>query len=145
MRKKIFLFGGLIFIVLASFNTTNADAILGVWSNGTNKGHLQLYKQNGKYYGKIIWLKQPYDEAGKPKVDKNNPDNHFRGQHLLGLVMLKDFRYEDGEWTDGKIYNPDDGKEYQCNMKLKDPATLSIRGYIGFSLFGKTEKFIRVR
>ena len=143
--RKYFVFVGLIFFVLVSFNTNNADAILGIWSNGTNKGHLQLYKQNGKYYGKIIWLQQPYDETGKPKVDKNNPDDNFRNQHLLGMVMLRDFRYEDGEWTDGKIYNPEDGKEYQCNMKLKDRKTLTIRGYIGFSLFGKTEKFTRVR
>src|SRR5207253_2926355 len=111
----------LIILAGSGFNYSNADAILGVWANGSNKGHIQLYKQDGKYYGKIIWLKQPNDETGKPKVDKNNPDENFRSKRLLGLVMLRDFRYKDGEWTDGKIYNPDDGKEYNCNMKLKDP------------------------
>ena len=143
--KKCLPFVVLIILAGSGFNYSNADAILGVWANGSNKGHIQLYKQDGKYYGKIIWLKQPNDETGKPKVDKNNPDENFRSKRLLGLVMLRDFRYKDGEWTDGKIYNPDDGKEYNCNMKLKDPATLAVRGYIGISLLGKTEKFIRVR
>lgn len=143
--QKNFLLTAIIFFILMSFNTTNEDAIVGVWANDSNKGHLQLYKQNGRYYGKIIWLQQPYDETGKLKVDKNNPNENYKNQLLLGLVMLKDFRYENGQWIDGKIYNPTDGKEYQCNMKLKDGKTLAVRGYLGFSLFGKTEKFIRIK
>lgn len=145
MKKLLPFFLAVIFLTLTSFNYNNGDVILGVWANGTNKGHIQLYKQDGKYYGKIIWLKQPYDDTGKPKIDKNNPDVNARSRSLLGLVMLRDFKYEDGEWVDGRIYNPDDGKEYKCNMKLKDLKTLAIRGYIGISLIGKTEKFIRVR
>lgn len=132
-------------LALTSFNNNNPDAILGEWANGTNKGHIKLYKQNGRYYGKIIWLKQPNDEMGKPKIDKNNPDEKARLKPLLGLIMLRDFRYEDGEWTGGKIYNPDDGKEYKSKMKLKNSKTLAVRGYIGISLIGKTETFIRVR
>lgn len=135
----------LIFFTCTSFNYNNADAILGVWANSSNKGHLQLYKQNGKYYGKIIWLKQPNDETGKPKIDKNNPNEKARSKHLLGLIMLRDFKYEDGEWKNGKIYNPQDGREYKGKMKLKDEKTLAVRGYIGFSVIGKTETFIRIR
>lgn len=143
--KKLLPFVVLLILAVSGFNYDSADAILGVWANDTNKGHIQLYKQDGKYYGKIIWLKHPYDETGKPKVDKNNPDPASRSNRLLGLVMLRDFKYEDGEWTNGKIYNPNDGKEYSCNMKLKDTKTLAVRGYIGISLIGKTEKFVRIR
>lgn len=143
--KKTALFGVFIFLLFTSFNYNHADDILGVWANSSNKGHIQLYKQGGRYFGKIIWLKQPNDENGKPKIDKNNPDESVRSNRLLGLVMLRDFTYNDGEWTDGKIYNPDDGKEYKCNMKLKDHKTLAVRGYIGISLIGKTEKFIRIK
>jgi uncharacterized protein (DUF2147 family) len=59
--------------------------------------------------------------------------------------MLKDFTYDDGEWTDGHIYNPSDGKEYKAYMKLKDHKTLTVRGYVGISLFGKTDTWTRVR
>ena len=59
--------------------------------------------------------------------------------------MLKDFKYNDDEWSDGRIYNPSDGKEYKAYMKLKDKNTLSVRGYIGISLLGKTDTWIRVR
>ena len=127
------------------FASTTPDAILGTWSNKTNKGQIQIFKQNGKYYGKIIWLAKPNDQDGIPKVDKNNPDKQVRAKPLLGLIMMRDFKFEDEEWVDGKIYNPDDGKEYKAYMKLKDNQTLSVRGYVGFSWIGKTETFMRVR
>ncbi len=125
----------------------NADAIVGVWKNGSGKGHIQIYKgQNHKYYGKIIWLRNAVDPAtGKPKVDHKNTDPGKRNQPLIGLIMLKDFQYEDGEWTDGRIYNPSDGKEYKAYMKMKDDQTLSVRGYVGISLLGKTDTWTRVR
>lgn len=144
MKKAVILFT----IVLSSlqlFASANADDILGVWANNSNRGHIEIYKLNGRYYGKIIWLKHPYDASGKPKVDFKNPDENARNQRLLGLVMLKGFKYEDKEWRDGKIYNPQDGKEYRSFIKLTDDKTMSVRGYIGISLFGKTEKFIRIR
>ena len=142
--KKILCVLLLTFITIVTFASA-PDDILGVWSNGTEKGHIQIYKQNGKYYGKLIWLKQPNDERGLPKVDKNNPDPNVRSKPLLGLIMLQNFKYEDGEWADGKIYNPNDGKEYKAYMKLKDHQTLYVRGYIGFSWIGKTETFKRIK
>jgi uncharacterized protein (DUF2147 family) len=143
--KSLLLLLLIIFCVFTVSAAGNPDAILGIWSNGTNKGHIQIYKQNGKYFGKIIWLLKPNDQNNLPKVDKNNPDKNLKSKPLLGLVMLRNFKYQDEEWVDGKIYNPDDGKEYKAYMKLKDNQTLSVRGYIGFSFIGKTETFHRVR
>ncbi len=143
--KKVTILLVFVFSAFQLFASFNADAILGVWANSSNRGHIQIYKQEGKYYGKIIWLKHPYDQTGKPKVDYHNPDETERNKQLLGLVMLRDFIYENEEWKGGKIYNPQDGKEYKSNIKLTDDKTMSVRGYIGISFFGKTERFVRVR
>ena len=143
--KRIAILFTIVLSSLHLFAAANADDILGVWANSGNKGHIQIYRYGGKYYGKIIWLKHPFDETGKPKVDHKNPAETERNRQLLGLIMLRDFIFEGDEWKDGKIYNPQDGKEYKCNIKLADDKTLSVRGYIGISLFGKTENFIRVR
>lgn len=134
-------------LALTSVNAAgNPDAIVGIWANSSNKGHIEIYKHQGKYFGKLIWLKNPFDKTtGKPKVDKNNPDAAQRNNELMGLVLLRDFNYDDNEWKGGKIYNPEDGKEYKAYLKLKDAKTLHCRGYIGFSLLGKTEIFTRVR
>jgi uncharacterized protein (DUF2147 family) len=131
---------------VTSFDTTSsADAIIGVWKNGSGKGHVQIYKNNGKYYGKIVWLRDALDASGKPKTDHKNADPDKRNKPLIGLVMLKDFEYDDGEWNGGHIYNPSDGKEYKANMEMEDYKTLNVRGYVGISLFGKTDVWTRVR
>jgi len=143
--KNVLLFGLLIAFSLVAFAAFSPDDIVGVWKDGKGKGHVQIYKQNGKYYGKIVWLQKPKDETGKPKLDKNNPNTTLRNKPLLGLTMLKNFQYDDGEWSGGQIYNPSDGKEYKAYMKLKDKNTLSVRGYVGISLLGKTDTWIRVK
>lgn len=121
------------------------DAILGVWQNASGKGHIQIYKQGNYYFGKIIWLKNPVDADGKPKVDKHNSNPNGRNNPLIGLVMLKHFAYKDSEWTDGYIYNPQDGKEYKGYIKMPNSNTIVIRAYIGFSWIGKSDTWTRVR
>lgn len=123
----------------------NADAILGVWANGSNKGHIQIYKSAGKYYGRIVWLREPKDKEGKPKSDKHNPDPAKQTRPVMGMVVLRNFVYDDGEWNNGYIYNPSDGKEYKSYIKMNNTNELSVRGYIGISLIGKTDTWTRVR
>ena len=125
--------------------TANADDIVGVWKNGTGKGHIQIYRQSGKFYGKIIWLRDHLDRTGKPKVDHLNSDPRERNKPLMGLVMLKDFQFDEGEWSGGRIYNPGDGREYKALIRLKDSRTLAVRGFIGFSALGKTDTWTRVK
>ncbi len=141
--KTVFLLA--IFFVATSFASLNADAIVGVWKNGTGKGHIQIFKQDGKYYGKIVWLKDNKDTEGKPKVDRKNTDPQKRSRPIIGMVMMRDFKYNDGEWTNGRIYNPSDGKEYKAYMKLNENNTLAVRGYMGISLLGKTDTWTRVK
>lgn len=121
------------------------DAIVGVWKNSSGKGHIQIFKQQNKFYGKIVWLKDAVDEKGQPKKDLKNQDPSKRQNPLLGLVMLRNFVYKDGEWINGYIYNPSDGKEYKGEIKLKNNKTLAVRGFIGISLFGKTDTWTRIR
>ena len=123
----------------------NPDAVIGVWKNSSGKGHVQIYKQEGKYYGKIIWLLNDKDEKGQPKVDRKNSDPAQRSKPLIGLVMMRDFEYKNGEWANGYIYNPSDGNEYKAYLKMQDNSTLTVRGYVGFSWFGKTDIWTRVQ
>jgi uncharacterized protein (DUF2147 family) len=129
------------------FAQTGPDACVGTWLTGSKKGHVQIYKQGDRYAGKIVWLKEPNDPAsGKPKLDKANPDAQKKTQPLIGLVNLKNFK-ADGEnaWSEGKIYDPENGKEYSCKMKLNDPNQLDVRGYMGISLIGRTDSWTRVK
>ena len=78
----------------------NPDAIVGQWLNGEKTAHVDITKVDGKYFGKIVWLKEPEypaDDkkgmAGQTKVDRENPDPARRKDPVLGLQILRDFRF----------------------------------------------------
>lgn len=125
---------------------TEGDKLLGVWEPSNGKARVKIDKISDKYFGKIVWLKEPNDpETGQPKVDKNNPDESMQKVPLKGYRMLKDFTYSGkGEWIDGTIYDPENGSTYSCVIKLKDDNTLDIRGYIGIKTFGRTDVWKRL-
>lgn len=131
--------------VLPAFSQ-GKDAVLGKWLNPSGEGQILIYKTpSGKYSGKLIWLKEPHDEAGKPKTDIKNPKPNLHSQPLLGLEILKDFIFEGGKWVDGSIYDPKTGKTYSCTLTLKEDGQLNIRGYIGISLLGRSESWKRIK
>lgn len=114
-----------------------ADRLEGVWFNDKKDAKIQIYKaKDGKFYGKILWLKEPM-KNGKLKVDEKNPKEPLQQQPLVGLVILKGFEKDGDTYDDGTIYDPENGKTYDCIMTLKGK-TVSIRGYIGISWIGRT-------
>ncbi|MNL43202.1 hypothetical protein D3C87_1657070 [compost metagenome] len=123
----------------------NKDAIIGKWINSSGEAHIDITKRGDKYFGKIVWLKEPKDEKGNTKTDIKNPDESLKSKPILGLEILKNFVFEDGKWTDGKIYDPKSGKTYSCNMTLKSNDVLNMRGYVGISLLGRSETWKRVK
>jgi uncharacterized protein (DUF2147 family) len=123
-----------------------ADQILGKWLNEDKDAHVEVYKEAGKYFGKIVWLKEPNEElTGLPKLDDENSDVTLQSRPVMGLVILKDFVYDgDGEWEDGTIYDPKNGKTYDCYMEFDEEGVLKIRGYIGISWIGRSSYWTRV-
>lgn len=123
----------------------DADAILGVWESGNGKARIKIDKTGEHFAGRIVWLREPNDEAGKPKLDKNNPEESLRTKPLRGYSMLKNFSHAGNKtWEDGTIYDPESGSTYSCTIEMTDENTLDVRGYIGISLFGRTDVWKRV-
>ncbi|MFM8318298.1 MAG: DUF2147 domain-containing protein [Bacteroidota bacterium] len=108
----------------------DGDRLLGVWEPSNGRARVKVEKIGSKYYGKIVWLKEPNDpKSGLPKTDMNNPDANLRNVPLKGYRMLKDFVYqENNQWSEGTIYDPLNGSTYSCTIKMTDPNTLDIRG-----------------
>lgn len=122
-----------------------SDKIVGVWEVGSGKARVKITKYGDKFGGKIVWLKEPTYPDGTKKVDKNNPDETKRTIPLLGYNNLLGFSYKGkSEYDGGTIYDPENGSVYNCNISLKDDNTLEVRGYIGVSLFGRTDTWKRV-
>ncbi|MBT6588036.1 MAG: DUF2147 domain-containing protein [Rhodospirillaceae bacterium] len=127
---------------------TVSGTVTGVWSTEGGKSHVEISncEEEGKLCGRIIWLKEPLNDQGKPKHDTNNPDISFQARPIVGLPLLANFVPGDeaGVWGDGTIYNPEDGETYSCTMSLLDADTLKVRGYVGLPLFGKSQIWTRV-
>jgi uncharacterized protein (DUF2147 family) len=146
MKNLIVSFASLLVSGMISAQAINSNEILGVWLNEDKDAHVEIYREGEKFFGKIIWLKFPMDEeTGRPKVDDENPDEDLRDQPVLGLLILKDFVFDEDEWDSGTIYDPKNGKTYDCYMELKDIDNLKIRGYLGISLLGRTTYWTRVK
>ena len=132
-------------------HAADADAVVGIWSTQERDARIEIYRCGIRYCGKIAWLAEPdyppgskEGPAGQPKTDRNNPNPSLRNRTLLGLPFIENFSHTDGRkaWENGRIYNPEDGKWYQCTIT---PAgnRLLLRGYFGISLLGRTEVWTR--
>ena len=146
--RFFFLFLNAVLIQFNGFAQTSkqADAVNGIWLTGSKEGKIEIFRGvDGRYHGKIIWLKEPVDEDGKPKLDKENPDLNRRKFPILGLQIMRGFRYDsENVWVDGKIYDPERGSDYRCKMTLVNENTLNVRGFVGMSLFGRTDTWNRI-
>jgi uncharacterized protein (DUF2147 family) len=140
-------FSALAFFITSSFTSAddNPDAIIGVWKTGEGNALVRIYKNGDNYQGKVVWLKEPIDpETGKPKVDKNHPEEASRARPVLGLINIWGFKYiEKNKWDEGNIYDPKNGNTYSCTIKMINQNTLEVRGYIGVSLIGRTDTWTR--
>lgn len=139
MKKTLIL---MVFAYLVSIQTPQAglpgDAILGTWLTDEGKALVEIQKCGATFCGTIIWLKEPTNPDGTVKRDDQNPIEAKRDRRILGLEILSDFKYRsDAVWTGGKIYDPENGKTYSCKITLMGDK-LKVRGYIGFSLLGRT-------
>lgn len=125
-----------------------ADKILGTWLNEPKDAKIEVYKKGDKYFGKIIWLKKNVNEDGtSPKLDSKNEDEKLRSRTIVGINILKDLEWDedDNEWDDGEIYDPRSGSTYSLYAKLEDANTLYLKGYVGFSLIGRSTTWTRVK
>ncbi len=136
-------FAGLIVLGFALSATASADPamsrIAGHWLTEPKDGIIQLsVDEQGHLSGQIVGGNHP------GRKDEHNPDPAARGKELRGQVILTGMNYDgDGHWSGGTIYKPDNGKTYKCKIALNADGTLSVRGFIGFSLLGVTQTWTR--
>ena len=145
MRMLVFslcVLGGLLLStihVLAEEDAFVENSIEGVWLT-KSKDQVRIDMKNNQPEG--IGLDLPGVE---PRKDVLNPDESLRDRFLHDVVILKDFVYQGkGRWAKGTIYDPNNGKTYQCLLRMKSDSELMVRGYIGVSLIGRTEIWTRI-
>ncbi len=141
MKKALFSV-----LIIALSVSVNAQTIFGKW-NSTNDDTgkvdsvIEIYKKDGKAYAKIIEIKDPTRQNAVCDLCKGENKN----KPLLGLNILTGLQKNGSEWSDGEIVDPRNGTVYSCYITLLNENKLKIRGYIGFSLLGKTKYWERTK
>jgi uncharacterized protein (DUF2147 family) len=119
------------------------ESILGEWCTQKEEGRPParikfVQAPDGMYMGILSW-------SADPKKDVNNKDPNLRNRPLVGIVLMWHLKYDDGEYIDGYVYNPEDGGTYRMKAEVLSPESLKIRGYLGISLFGQSKTWSRYR
>jgi uncharacterized protein (DUF2147 family) len=139
-KKLIFMMFLLVGMANTSQAQTKADAILGEWINEKKDAKFEIFKKDNKYFGKLIW------GTGGETKDVKNPDTKLRNREVIGIVMLNNFVFDgDDTWGDGTIYDPREGKTYSCKITQKGKDKINVRGFVGISMFGRTEVWSRIK
>jgi uncharacterized protein (DUF2147 family) len=132
-------------VVAPSHAAPPQPPVLGHWLSEGRDAVIEIFPcGDDTLCGRLTWFAPGPDDAKNPPMDGNNPDLSLRFRPLCGLVILKGFKPSgEGEWNDGSVYDPDNGKTYRATMTLVDDGTLRLRGYIGIPLFGETQAWTR--
>lgn len=124
-----------ILFLLFSF-TSVAQTCLGKWvtiddKTGKHKSVVELYKENGKLYGKIVYLFPREGREDNPKCTKCTDDR--KNKPLIGLQIVRNLTWDGKEWDSGTIVDPENGKIYKLSLWLNplNSDVLLVRGYIG--------------
>ena len=140
--KKIILS---IACMVSALAAASAQDVIGKWKLEDGSAIVEVYQEGNVFNGKIVWLKNPTEADGTPAVDSNNPDKSLRKRQILGLNMLHGLKKDGGKYAGGKIYDPGNGKTYNCSMKVEGDV-LRVRGSLDAKgLLGRTMDWFRVK
>ena len=129
-----------------SVQFTYSQTIFGKWKTiddetGKERSIVSIYEVNGKVYGKVIDILEPTLKDKKCLLcsgsDKDKP--------ILGLIIIKGLSKDEEEYNGGKILDPKNGKTYKCYINLEGADKLKVRGFVGVSMFGRTQYWQRVK
>jgi uncharacterized protein (DUF2147 family) len=110
---------------------------------GKEKSIVTIWEQSGKLYGKIQKLLDPNTpDYPNPRCKECNGEQ--KDQPVVGLRILWDMKKDGDGWSGGMILDPESGKTYRCLLSLADGGKkLKVRGYLGLSLLGRTQYWLR--
>ncbi|MGA2570027.1 MAG: DUF2147 domain-containing protein [Terracidiphilus sp.] len=131
----------------AASESASTSTPVGRWKSvddksGKPKSELILWLKDGKLYGRIETILDPAPD--NPNHKCIHCSGAMKDRELLGMEILWDMKPDRDAWSGGFIFDPDNGSTYRCIMELQDGGKkLKVRGYIGFSLFGRTQYWYR--
>lgn len=138
---------GLLVLPAAAGAEVDAKSPVGRWKtideqSGKAKSVIRIWEKDGVLMGLIDELILEPGEDPNPLCDKC--DGEHKNEPIKGMTILRGFKKDDEKWSGGKIFDPETGKTYKCTIAVVDDGKrLKVRGYIGISLIGRTQYWLR--
>ena len=130
---------------LAQAGSAASDPAYGLWLTANGKAIVEFAPCGGTTCGRMVWVANPRDDAGKIKLDLENSDGAKRSRPICGIELLGGLdRSAPGTWKDGWIYNPRDGSTYSASIEAVAADKLKVRGYLGIEALGSSQVWTRV-
>jgi uncharacterized protein (DUF2147 family) len=130
-----------IFTLFAMASSAQNDKIKGIWWNPEFTIRAEIYEKDGKFHGRIVWLKDDQNPDGsKPRTDINNPNKKLAGRRLIGATILTNLHWNEAqkEWHNGEIYDPKTGSTYGCYAYMLNDNKVYLKAYVwGMPFLGK--------
>lgn len=134
-------------MLISSAFAQEAQKIAGIWWNEEKTSKIEVKEESGQFVGTIIYIIPEKYVNGEPEKDNMNPDVKLRSRSRLGISILSGLKYNSSEkqWLDGRIYDPKNGKTYDCFAWFeKDANKLYIKGYVaGIKWLGRSTIWTR--
>ena len=127
----------LVAVVMTSVPVLAADPT-GLWLSQDGDVKMKVAHCGDAICGTIAWLKNPNDESGKPKVDKNNADASKRGRPIMGSAVVLPMKADGADKWSGQIYNAEDGKTYSGSFALSGATKADLKGCVAIICKTKT-------
>lgn len=132
--------------LLLTFSCLSAQSITGKWKTvddktGKVESVIEIYKKDGKYYGKVVRLFiDPNDKDQNPVCF--NCTDYRKNQKILGMEIITAMEYDskNKEYKNGKILDPESGDIYTCKLWIDNSGNLKVRGYLYF--FYRTQTWL---
>jgi uncharacterized protein (DUF2147 family) len=134
MKAYLLLFFAVGGVLMAQ---VEGDRILGTWNTPNGESKIEIVKCGDAYCGSI-------KSMNKPMNDEHNPDAGLRNRSLVGIQILKGFKYSGpNTCSDGTLYGPERGKEVTPKIVLTNADSLDIKVTAGVAR--KTVTWTRVK
>ena len=132
--KKLFI----ITLITFSYFQVMQSQVTGMWKStdhidDTERSVVEIYEQNGKYFGRVQKLLPTATVTHCTGCEGDQ-----KNKSIIGMIIMADISKNSEGGTDGKIFDPTNGKWYSCDIELVSPDKLKVIGYVGFPTLGKT-------
>ncbi len=133
-------------LVLAPAWAQDASPV-GLWKNiddvsGKPKALIRITENKGELEGRLEKLFRPPSQEQNPRCSSCEGVN--KDQPIVGMVFMTGLKKDGDEYGGGQILDPDNGKIYRSKVKLIDGGKrLSVRGYVGVPLLGRSQVWVR--